>query len=158
MYTDYTFTTKINTIRYYIDVLPYNDYYYNSYNSYDAQSVKKKKSTTISREIIREQENVRQDIIRQENARQETARQIISKQNKENVVSLSNNLIGSKDKSKLSPKQDEDECHICMEHIQNAIIVPCGHMLCFEGSCKDNIQVCHMCRGPIEKIIKMHKC
>jgi hypothetical protein len=109
---------------------------------------------TIKQEALK-QEYIRQETIRQQAIRQEVINKRIIEANKRETDKLN---IPEIKKNESNPLSDQDECKICMEYTQNAVIVPCGHMLCFEGKCKDEIKVCHMCRRPIEKIIKMHKC
>jgi hypothetical protein len=59
-------------------------------------------------------------------------------------------------KSPIRIDEANNTCQICMDNRANAVIVPCGHVLCFDGKCKDGIKECHLCRGSIEKIIKLH--
>jgi hypothetical protein len=48
------------------------------------------------------------------------------------------------------------ECSICMDKEATAVIVPCGHTICYDGQCRNNIKVCPICRGPFSIIIKIH--
>lgn len=62
-----------------------------------------------------------------------------------------------KSEEKEDSKKDENKCSICYVNIINAVIDPCGHRLCFEGLCKTQLSgKCHICRKPINKIIKFY--
>lgn len=62
-----------------------------------------------------------------------------------------------------SSKQNENDkdqtnfCPICIENKANAVIVPCGHTVCFFDKCKNMITNCPICRNSIEKIIRFYQ-
>ncbi|VVC91762.1 unnamed protein product [Leptidea sinapis] len=47
------------------------------------------------------------------------------------------------------------ECVICMENKSQVAFVPCGHMCCCQSCAQKNITNCPMCRGDIERTIKV---
>lgn len=60
----------------------------------------------------------------------------------------------------MAYKEDDKECAICLSNSKDTIIEPCRHMcLCFEcaNEFKNRSQKCPVCRGPIEKFIKIDK-
>ena len=54
-------------------------------------------------------------------------------------------------------KKDETLCCICEDFKADGVIVPCGHTICFEGKCKNSIKECHICRQPIQTVIKYYQ-
>lgn len=56
--------------------------------------------------------------------------------------------------SKDSKKEVIHTCGICMNNSINAIFVPCGHTGCNE--CLNKLLICHICRQPFERIIKIY--
>lgn len=56
----------------------------------------------------------------------------------------------------VCPK-DNDECVVCMDNPKSMVIVPCGHK-CLCANCVAQVQqqrVCPVCRGTIEKIVRV---
>lgn len=46
------------------------------------------------------------------------------------------------------------ECVICMDHPSKIIFLPCGHLCCCPN-CEQSVELCPMCRGKIERRIKV---
>ncbi|KAL5288451.1 LRSAM1 family protein [Megaselia abdita] len=46
------------------------------------------------------------------------------------------------------------ECVVCMEENVSTIFIPCGHLCCCEN-CQGNMEICPICRGEIEKRVKI---
>lgn len=46
-------------------------------------------------------------------------------------------------------KDDEEACTVCMDNVIQICIVPCGHHA-FCISCAEKLEICSICRGPIE--------
>jgi hypothetical protein len=68
-----------------------------------------------------------------------------------------------KENDDIDPLPDEKKegyakpiCPICMDKEANAVLVPCGHTICFDGNCKNNIQQCPICRAQFTNIIKYY--
>jgi predicted nucleic acid-binding Zn-ribbon protein len=71
-------------------------------------------------------------------------------------------LIEKKVQEKVSQKKVNQECFICYDREADTAVVPCGHAsLCYvcatEYETNHKSKGCPMCRGPIEKIIKLYK-
>ena len=54
-------------------------------------------------------------------------------------------------------KGEDNVCCICMENINDHIVVPCGHKCICSGECKEGLLKCPMCREDIIMIIKCHE-
>ncbi|XP_037512118.1 uncharacterized protein LOC119388778 [Rhipicephalus sanguineus] len=54
---------------------------------------------------------------------------------------------------KLRELEDALTCAICMER-RRKVVFMCGHTAC--SSCATRIDVCHICRRPIERMIRLH--
>ena len=52
----------------------------------------------------------------------------------------------------LSP--DKKECPICLVEEPDAVLVPCGHLVCV--GCAKQIKVCPMCRKRFERVVKIY--
>ena len=51
--------------------------------------------------------------------------------------------------------RDGEECVICFDDLKTHIAVPCGH-LCVCESCSASLQSCPICRGSVERWMKVH--
>ncbi|XP_072936142.1 E3 ubiquitin-protein ligase LRSAM1-like [Epargyreus clarus] len=49
----------------------------------------------------------------------------------------------------------EAECVICMDQKSEVVFVPCGHMCCCQNCAYKELECCPMCRGDIERTIKV---
>ncbi|KAK4877286.1 hypothetical protein RN001_009792 [Aquatica leii] len=61
----------------------------------------------------------------------------------------------SASESKTVAKTSESECVICMDAYCEVIFVPCGHLCCC-FNCADPLHDCPMCRGEIERKIRVY--
>lgn len=55
-------------------------------------------------------------------------------------------------KAKVREIEDETTCSICLENKRNIAFL-CGHGTC--GECAASLQICPMCRQPIERKIQL---
>ena len=51
-----------------------------------------------------------------------------------------------------------NECKICMEHQINTLVMQCKHSCMCDKCAIDNLSICPICRGDIEKIITFYNC
>lgn len=63
--------------------------------------------------------------------------------------------VGVVDNSEVESNSSQSECVICMDAKCEVVFVPCGHMCCCLSCCDKELQSCPMCRGDIERKIKV---
>lgn len=62
-------------------------------------------------------------------------------------------------KENISDKSNINDnlCPICHNNVANAVLVPCGHTICFDGECKTFLKHCHICRQKYNQIVKYYQ-
>lgn len=62
---------------------------------------------------------------------------------------------GVLDSNEIESSVSESECVICMDAKCEVVFVPCGHLCCCYKCSENDMQGCPMCRGDIERKIKV---
>uniref|UniRef100_A0A8C4N9R2 RING-type E3 ubiquitin transferase n=1 Tax=Equus asinus asinus TaxID=83772 RepID=A0A8C4N9R2_EQUAS len=52
----------------------------------------------------------------------------------------------------LQRLQEERTCKVCLDRAVSVVFVPCGHLVCAE--CAPNLQICPICRAPIDSCVR----
>lgn len=65
------------------------------------------------------------------------------------------NLTGVVNTKDVEDSGLESECVICMDAKCEIVFIPCGHMCCCQNCGDQNVKSCPMCRGTVEKAIKV---
>jgi len=116
-----------------------------------AQREREKEQELAQRELELVQREREQDRVLQA-LEEEQLRRMIETSKREYLEYLES----TKQKSVPQEEKYYNTCKICFEKELNCALVPCGHMvICL--LCVQQIQVCPICRKPVEQVLKVYK-
>lgn len=72
----------------------------------------------------------------------------------EDVVAQGGEVIEESDRRQVDQEEQLAECVICMDKKVKIIFLLCGHLACCED-CHESVNICPMCRAPIQQRIRV---
>ena len=87
---------------------------------------------------------------------------IIEKKKLDEILEIKNNIYSFLKSNEKKYKDDLEKkvnpnylCNICFDNRCDIVLSPCGHMYCHNCFKKEN-KICHICRKPVNDIIKIY--